>query len=106
MRRHSTPPSSNRVRSLGRRSLASAKVKSRSSIFFSVGPTGQALLDAASVFQPALGFDCRHASGSGGRDGLPEYRILNVAAGEDAGNAGACGIRLRPDVPAVIQINL
>src|SRR5436190_17050760 len=59
-----------------------------------------------SVFQPAFRFNRRHASCTGGRDGLAKDRILDVAAGEHAGNVGARGIVMGLDVAVAVEIDL
>src|SRR6266487_2828349 len=98
MQRHASPASSRRERSLGRTSFASAKLKTRSSILFE--------LLCVLMFQPALRLHGCHATRAGSRDGLFEDRILDIAAREDARYIGARGVRSRPNIAALIQIDL
>src|SRR5437868_4409062 len=98
MRRHSSAASIRMVRSWGISWSASCNVNSLSS---SMGRSTLFL-----VFQPALCFDRRHASGSGSRDGLTENRILNIAAGKDAGNIRPRGAGLRLDVALFVEVDL
>src|SRR5688572_19521997 len=60
----------------------------------------------SSVFQPAFGFDGRHAAGTGRRDGLAKDRILNVATSEDTGNIRPGRTGLRSDITQIVQIDL
>jgi hypothetical protein len=58
------------------------------------------------VFQPALSFDSSHATGSGGGDRLPEDWVLNIAAGEDAGDIRPGRTGLGSNVAEVVEFDL
>src|SRR5580692_1217102 len=85
-------------------------------ILFPTGPAGGADLGFATVgagrwllapaLEPALGVDGGHATRPGRRDGLTVVVVLDVAAGEDAVDAGAGGAVERLDVAVVGQFEL
>src|SRR5215475_10205295 len=87
-------------RNTGSRLCASDRVKIRSSIkTLSTEP-------ASSMFQPSLRFNCRHAPATRGGNGLSEYRVLNVTAGEHTRNVCPCRIGQRLDVSVIVEVNL
>src|ERR1019366_2914986 len=58
------------------------------------------------VLEPAFGVDGRHAARSGGGDGLAVAGVLDVAAGENALHVGVGGGAHRPQVAAVLHVEL
>src|SRR5690348_1332078 len=58
------------------------------------------------MFQPALGFDCRHTSGTRCRNRLPEHGILNVAACKHAGDTGPGRTAFGLDITVAVEIEL
>lgn len=43
-------------------------------------------------FKKPFGVECRHAAGTGGRDGLAVLMVLHIAAGKDARDARVCAV--------------
>src|ERR1035437_9289084 len=53
--------------------------------------------------QPALGVDGGHAAAASGGDGLPVDMVLDVPAGEDAGNGGPAGALFHLQVAGLVH---
>ena len=56
-------------------------------------------------FEVFLDFECGHAAGSGGGDGLAVAAVLHVAAGKDAGDAGE-DVVVGADVAVFVEVEL